>query len=58
MKNFVHAALEADESLIEKTTGQGGYSGRKLKFPAAPTTGTHVLGVKDGTLQWIETEEC
>ena len=58
MKNFVFAALEADGSLIETTTGQGGYSGRKLKIPAAPTTGTHVLGVKDGTLQWIATEEC
>lgn len=58
MKNFVFAALEADESLIETTTGQGGHSGRKLKFPAAPTTGTHVLGVKNGVLQWLATEEC
>ena len=26
--------------------------------PTPPETGTHVLGVKDGTLQWIATEEC
>ena len=29
-----------------------------LSWLQAPTTGTHVLGVKDGTLQWIATEEC
>lgn len=85
MKNFVHAALDADPSLIEQTTGQGGHPARKLKIPALPDgadplaltasggalswaaaggipalpeTGTHVLGVVDGTLQWIATEEC
>ena len=58
MKNFVHAALDADESLIETTTGQGGHQGRKLKIPAVPASGTHVLGAVDGALQWIETEEC
>jgi hypothetical protein len=58
MRNFVHAALDADKSLIETTTGQGGHQGRKLKIPAVPTTGTHVLGAVDGAIQWIATEEC
>ena len=58
MKNFVHAALDADESLIEQTTGQGGHAARKLKIPAVPASGTHVLGAVDGALQWIATEEC
>lgn len=58
MKNFVHAALDADPSLIETTTGQGGHAGRKLKIPAVPSSGTHVLGAVDGTLTWIATEEC
>jgi hypothetical protein len=58
MRNFVHAALDADPSLIEQTTGQGGHQARKLKIPAAPGSGTHVLGAVNGTLQWIKTEEC
>jgi hypothetical protein len=58
MKNFVHAALDADPSLIEQTTGQGGHQGRKLKIPAVPASGTHVLGAVDGAIQWIATEEC
>ena len=58
MKNFVHAALDADPSLIEQTTGQGGHPARKLKIPTIPATGTHVLGAVDGVLQWIATEEC
>jgi hypothetical protein len=57
-KNFVFAALDADESLIETTTGQGGHTQRKLKIPAAPSSGTHVLGAVGGALQWIATEEC
>ena len=58
MRNFVHAALEVDESLVEQTTGQGGHQARKLKIPPAPGSGTHVLGAVGGTLQWIATEEC
>jgi len=58
MRNFVHAALDADPSLIEQTTGQGGHQARKLKIPAAPGSGTHVLGAVNGTLTWIATEEC
>jgi hypothetical protein len=58
MKNFVYAALDVDESLIEKLSGEGGYQQRKLKIPAVPSTGTYVLGCVDGTIQWIATEEC
>lgn len=57
-KNFVFAALDADASLIDTTTGQGGHQQRKLKIPAVPGSGTHVLGAVNGALQWIETEEC
>lgn len=58
MQNFVYASLDADPSLIETTTGQGGHQARRLKIPAVPTSGTYVLGSVDGTLQWITTEEC
>ena len=58
MRNFVFSALDADESLIEQTTGQGGHQARKLKIPAVPGSGTHLLGSVDGALQWIATEEC
>ena len=57
MANFEYAALDVDDSWIESTgtsTGQG----RKLKLPPLTTGGTYVLGCVDGTLQWIETEEC
>lgn len=30
----------------------------KDDIPIPPTTGTHVLGAVNGTLQWIATEEC
>jgi hypothetical protein len=58
MKNFVYAALDVDESLIEKISGEGGYQQRRLKIPSAPSTGTFVLGCVGGTIQWIATEEC
>ena len=58
MKNFAYAALDADPSLIEQTTGQGGHAARKLKIPAVPSGGTHVLGAVGGVLQWLATEEC
>ena len=56
--NFSYAALDAHEGLIEETSGQNGTTTRKLKIPAVPLDGTHVLGVVEGILQWIETEEC
>jgi hypothetical protein len=58
MKNFVFAALDADDTLVETITGQGGHPQRKLKIPAPPSSGTHVLGAISGTIQWIATEEC
>jgi hypothetical protein len=58
MRNFNFAALDADPSLIDQTTGPGGYPSRKLKIPAVPSSGTHVLGAVGGVLQWIATEEC
>ena len=58
MKNFVYAALDADASLIEQTTGQGGHPQRKLKIPPVPSGGTYVLGAVEGALTWLSTEEC
>lgn len=57
-KNFVFATLDADPSLIETKSGAGGHTQRRLKIPAAPTSGTHVLGSVNGALKWIATEEC
>jgi hypothetical protein len=57
MRNFVFA-LDADPSLIDQTTGPGGHQARKLKIPAVPASGTHVLGSVNGALQWLATEEC
>ena len=57
-KNFVFATLDADPSLVETSTGQGGHPQRRLKIPAVPASGTHVLGSVDGKLSWISTEEC
>ena len=58
MRNFNFAALDADPSLIETTPGARGHEARKLKIPAVPGAGTHVLGAVDGALTWIATEEC
>ena len=58
MQNFVFATLDIDPAYVESSNGLGGYPQRKLKLPVPPSSGTHVLGVKDGTIQWIETEEC
>ena len=58
MKNFVYSALDADQTLIEESIGQGGHKSRRLKIPAVPTSGTYVLGAVGGTIQWIATEEC
>lgn len=58
MRDLVYAALDADPTLTQETTAQGGHRGRKLKIPAVPASGTHVLGSVDGVLQWLATEEC
>jgi hypothetical protein len=53
MRNFVFAALDADESLIEQTTGQGGHPARKLKIPAVPGGGDPLqLTATGGALSW------
>lgn len=57
-KNFVFATLDVDSSLIDTISGAGGHTHRRLKIPAVPTSGTHVLGAVGGALQWIATEEC
>ena len=57
MQDFVWARLLVDASLTEKTTSMG-FTAFKLKIPAAPKTGTHVLGAVNGLLTWIATEEC
>ncbi len=56
-RNFAYAALDAPDDWIEKSS-VGIHNGRKLKLPPLPGSGTHVLGCVDGTVQWIETEEC
>jgi hypothetical protein len=58
MQDFVYAALDVDETLIKDSVGQGGHKQRRLKIPAVPGSGTHVLGAVNGELTWIETEEC
>jgi hypothetical protein len=58
MKNFVFAMLDIAGGLYEETTGSGGYRQRRLKIPAPPGSGTHVLGCVDGSVRWIATEEC
>jgi hypothetical protein len=57
-KNFVFATLDIDASLVQTATGAGGHTQRRLKIPAVPGSGTHVLGAVGGALQWIATEEC
>jgi len=58
MKDFVFATLDMNEGVYEETTGMQGHLQRRLKIPTPPASGTHVLGVKDGAMQWIETESC
>jgi hypothetical protein len=58
MKNFVYAALDVDETLIETKAGEKGHSQRRLKIPRVPGGGTFVLGAVGGEIQWIETEAC
>ena len=65
-KNFVFATEDFNEDDFEVTTsvGSGGFSSRKVSFhtskklPMIPPQGTYVLGAVNGTLEWIDTEEC
>jgi hypothetical protein len=54
MQNFVFAALDADPSLIEATTSQGGHPARRLKIPAVPGSGTKNLTASSGALAWTD----
>ena len=58
MRNFVFATLDIEEGVYEETTGAQGHRQRRLKIPTPPTVGTHVLGVVNGAIQWVATEEC
>jgi hypothetical protein len=58
MKDFVFATLDIEEGVYEESTGMGGHRQRRLKIPSPPSSGTHVLGVVDGSFQWLATEEC
>ena len=58
MRNFIYAALDLDESLFEKVSGEKGHLQRRLKIPTLPGKGTFVLGCIDGKMAWIGTEEC
>jgi hypothetical protein len=58
-KNFVFATVDIPEGWFETTAGQGGHRARKMLLPVPiPSAGTHVLGVVDGVLQWIATQDC
>jgi hypothetical protein len=53
MRNFVYAALDADETLVEETTGQGGHRSRKLAIPPVPSSDEPVqLTAEGGSLSW------
>ena len=57
MQNFADAKLLVDDAFTEPAFVNN-YSARRFKFPTPPTTGTHVLGAVNGSLQWLSTEEC
>jgi len=57
-KCFVFATVQAGDGWFEQGTGKGGHTMRTLLLPDVPSSGTYVLGVKDGTVQWIEAEDC
>jgi hypothetical protein len=59
MKNFKYAAGDFEaESFTVTESGDSRKIDLKLKIPAAPGSGTHVLGAVNGTLTWLATEAC
>jgi hypothetical protein len=53
MKDFVYAAMDADESLVETVSGEKGYQQRRLKIPPVPSGGDPVqLTAEGGELSW------
>ena len=58
-KNFTYAALDVPDDWVEESTGPGGHSGSILRLPPFPGGSVlHVLGVQNGALVWVETEDC
>jgi hypothetical protein len=57
MQNYAWAKLVADDSYLQDTT-LAGFPAKKLNLPPIPSTGIFVLGSVEGSLQWIDTEEC
>jgi hypothetical protein len=53
-KNFVYATLEIDATLVQETSGQEGFTKRKLKIPAVPGSGTKNLTASSGALAWTD----
>lgn len=47
MRDFVFAALDTEDALVETVTGQGGYPQRRLKIDAG--TGTNQIYIWDGS---------
>jgi len=57
MANFADAKLIVHDSWTEPVLINN-HASRKLKIPAVPTTGTHILAAVNGTLTWLATEAC
>ena len=56
--NFAFCALDAPDGWIADSS-VGSHQGRKLNVPPFPTDdGTYVLGIMNGAIRWIHTEEC
>lgn len=59
MKNFRYSAGDFEaESFTVAESGNSRNIALKVKIPTPPSSGTHVLGSVDGTLQWLATEAC
>lgn len=59
MKNFKYSAGDFEaESFTVTESGDSRKINLKIKIPAVPGSGTHVLGSVDGVVQWLATEEC
>lgn len=52
-KNFVYAALDVDDTLVEDKTLSGGYTARRLKIPALPNSSEKVALTATGSkMEW------
>lgn len=61
MENFKYAALEipvGQEGPLRLVITEENGTRRMQLLILAPSNGTHVLGVVDGEMEWIATEEC